>query len=76
MAGQWDEAQKLEEIVERRRIEGSSLKLEVMQKGTGACGAGNACHKVRGEASQRDEESTRMVYRRDEGKAKYCTLRK
>ena len=33
MAAQWDEEQKLDEIVERRRIKGSSLKLEVMQKG-------------------------------------------
>ena len=32
MAAQWDEEQKLEEIVERKRIEGNSLKLEVMQK--------------------------------------------
>ena len=32
MAVHWDEEQKLEEIWERRRIEGSSLKLEVMQK--------------------------------------------
>ena len=32
VAAQWDEEQKLEEILERRRMEGSSLKLEVMQK--------------------------------------------
>ena len=32
MAAQRDEEQKLEEILERRRIEGSSLKLEIMQK--------------------------------------------
>ena len=32
MAAQWDEEQELDEIVERRRMEGSSLKLEVMQK--------------------------------------------
>ena len=31
MAAQWDEEQKLEEILERRRMKGSSLKLEVMQ---------------------------------------------
>ena len=30
MAAQWEEEQKLEEIVERRGSEGSSLKLEVM----------------------------------------------
>ena len=32
MAAQWDEEQKLEEILERRSIGGDSLKLEVMQK--------------------------------------------
>ena len=32
MAEQWEEEQQLEGIVERRRMEGSSLKLEVMQK--------------------------------------------
>ena len=31
MAAQLDEEQKLEEIWERRRMEGSSLQLEVMQ---------------------------------------------
>ena len=34
MAAQWEEEQKLDEIVERRRMEGSSLQLEVMQKVT------------------------------------------
>ena len=29
---QWDEEQKLEEMLERRRMEGNSLQLEVMQK--------------------------------------------
>ena len=32
MAAQLDEEQKLDEIVERRKIDGSFLKLEVMQK--------------------------------------------
>ena len=32
MVGQWDEEHKLEEISERRRMEGNSLQLEVMQK--------------------------------------------
>ena len=32
MAVQWDEEQQLEEILERRRMEGNSLQLEVMQK--------------------------------------------
>ena len=30
IAAQWDDQQKLEEILERRSMEGSSLKLEVM----------------------------------------------
>ena len=32
MAEQWEEEQHLEDIVERRRIEGSSLELDVIQK--------------------------------------------
>ena len=32
MAAQWDEEEKLEEILERRKMEGSSLKVEVLQK--------------------------------------------
>ena len=32
MAEQWEEEQQLEGIVERRRIEGSSLKLDDMHK--------------------------------------------
>ena len=32
IAEQWEEEQHLEEIVERRRMEGSSLKLDAMQK--------------------------------------------
>ena len=32
MAVQWEEEQKLEEILERRRMEGSSLQVEVMEK--------------------------------------------
>ena len=32
MAEQWAEEQHLEDIVERRRMEGSSLKLDVIQK--------------------------------------------
>ena len=31
-AAQWDEEQKLEEILERRRMEGNSWQLEVMQR--------------------------------------------
>ena len=32
MAEQWEEEQHLEETVERRKMEGSSLKLDVMPK--------------------------------------------
>ena len=32
MAGQWEDEQHLDDLIERRRIEGSSLKLDVMQK--------------------------------------------
>ena len=32
MAAQWDEEQKLEEILERRRMEGSSFQLEVVRE--------------------------------------------
>ena len=32
MAEQWEEEQQLEGIVERRKIEGSSLKLDAMKK--------------------------------------------
>ena len=32
MAPQWDEEQKLEEIMERRRVEGSSLQLDATQR--------------------------------------------
>ena len=32
MAEQWEEEQRLEDVVERRRMEGSSLKLDAMQK--------------------------------------------
>ena len=31
MAEQWEEEQHLEEVVERRRMKGCSLKLDVMQ---------------------------------------------
>ena len=39
MAEQREEEQHLEDLVERRRMEGSSLKLDVIQK---------VCHKVKG----------------------------
>ena len=67
MAAQWEEEQKLEEIVERKRIEGNSLKLEVMQK-VPELVVQERMSQGKGVESQREKESTRMVYRRDEGK--------
>ena len=32
MAGQWEEEQHFDDLIERRRMEGSFLKLDVMQK--------------------------------------------
>ena len=32
MEGQWDEDEKVEEFLERRRMEGSSSQVEVMQQ--------------------------------------------
>ena len=37
-------------------------------KGTGAGGAGTHVTRQRGEGSKREIQSTRMVYRRDDGK--------
>ena len=34
MAAQWDEEQKLEEILEPTKMEGSSLQLEAVRKST------------------------------------------
>ena len=34
IAEQWEEEQRLEYVVERRRMEGSSLQLDAMQKST------------------------------------------
>ena len=65
----WDEEQRLEEILERRRMEGSPLQLEVMQKVPELVVQERMSQ---GEGSKREKESTRMVYRRDEGKTKCC----
>ena len=32
MTGQWEEEQHVDDLIERRRMEGSSLKLDVMQQ--------------------------------------------
>ena len=70
MAAQWDEEQKLEEILDRRRMEGSSLHVEVMHnvlelyvhermsQGTGVKGF-------------KAKKKVSMVCERDEGKAEY-----
>ena len=62
MAAQWDEEQKPKEIVERRRIEGRSLKLEVMQQVPEPV-VHECMSQGKGvEGSQREERSTNMVY--------------
>ena len=45
MAAQWDEGQRQEEKLERRRMEGSPLQLEVMQK-VPELVVHDACHKA------------------------------
>ena len=67
MAAQWDGEQKLEEIVERRRTEGSSLKLEVMQKVPEPV-VQECMSQGKRVKGLKEKKSTRMVYRRDEGK--------
>ena len=49
MAGQWEEEQHLDDLIERRRMEGSSLKLDVMPR-------------RKGERHERIEEIARMVH--------------
>ena len=72
MAAQWDEEQKLEEISERRRIEGESLKLEVMRKAP-ELGVHERMLQGKGVKGFKEKEKVSgMVYGRDEGKAKYC----
>ena len=46
MAEQWEGEQHLEEIVERRKMEGNSLKLDAMQKVLEL--VMNECYKVKG----------------------------
>ena len=43
MAAQWDGEQKLEDILERRRMEGSTVQSEIMQNALALCM--NAFHK-------------------------------
>ena len=45
MAALWEEEQKLKEIMERRRMEGSSLQLDAMQRVQEL--ELNACYKVK-----------------------------
>ena len=70
-AEQWKEEQHLEDIVERRRREGSSLKLGAMQEARELVVHGRMAQGKKGEKPKRKEESTRMVYQRNEGKAKF-----
>ena len=48
IAEQWEEEQRLEYVVERRRMEGSSLQLDAMQKKYLSLWYINECHKVKG----------------------------
>ena len=61
MAAQWEQEQKLDEIVEQRRIEGDSLKLEVMRKALELVVHERVSHGVGVRGSQREEHSTRIV---------------
>ena len=63
MEVQWAEDEKLEETLERRRMEGSSLQVEVMQKVPEL-----VVHErmYKGEKVKRKEESERMACRRIE----------
>ena len=59
MAGQWEEEQHLEE---RRRVEGSSFKLDVMQKVPELVVKKRMSKGEKGERHERKEESARMVH--------------
>ena len=61
MTAQWAEEQKLHEIVEQRRIEGDSLKLEVMRRALEQVVHERLSQGKRSEESQREEKSTRMA---------------
>ena len=65
-----------EEIVERRRIEGTSLKLEVMQKVPEQVVQERMSQGKGVKGLKEKKESTRMVYRRDEGKNMILLWRK
>ena len=64
MAEQWEEEQHMEETVERRRrrMEGSSLKLDVVPTVPEPVVNERMSQGKKGEKPKRIEESTRMVY--------------
>ena len=62
MAAQWDEEQKLEEILEQRRMEGNSLQLEVMQKALEVVVHERMSQGKGVKGMKRKEESDRVVY--------------
>ena len=71
-AAQWDEEEKLEEILEQRRMEGSSLQLEAKRIVYLSLWCMNACHKEQGcKASKKRRKYPDMVYGRDGGKAEH-----
>ena len=71
MAAQWNQERKVDEILEQRRMEGSSLQ-EVMRK-VPELVVHERVTRQRSEGLQRKEKSIRMVYERDEGKAGRCS---
>ena len=62
MAKQWEEEQHLQDIIERRRMEESSFKLDVMQKGPDLVVNERMSQGERVKKPKSKEESTRMVY--------------
>ena len=78
MAAQWEEEQKLEGNWERRKIEGSSLQVEIMQKMPELL-VHEHVTRQRGEASKREKETTRIASSIDKRKTKllwWKTLKK
>ena len=58
----WEEEQKLKEIMERRRMEGSSLQLDAMQRVQELVVSERMFTRSKSEKSQREKENTKMVY--------------
>ena len=72
MAAQWDEEQKLEEMLVRRRMDGSPVQFEVMQNILEVFVHERMSQGIRVKEIKEKEESVRMVYGRNEGKTECC----